>query len=48
MIRTTAIAKSFSKEVIDYVSKRAKIERKPIKLLEYKYDSVSGFDLVKI
>lgn len=39
MIRITAIAKSFSKEVIDYVSKRKLIENKPIKLLEYTYDN---------
>lgn len=48
MIRTTAIAKSFSDDVIDYVSRRTKIEGKPIKLLEYKYDSELGFDLRRI
>lgn len=37
MIRTTAIARSFSKEVIDYVNKRKDIENKPIKLLRYLY-----------
>ncbi len=37
MVRTTAIAKSFPTNVKDYVSKRNKIEGKPIKLLEYSY-----------
>lgn len=37
MIRTTAIAQSFSDEVIDYVNKRKEIENKPIKLLKYTY-----------
>lgn len=37
MVRTTAIAKSFPPNVVDYVSKRNKIEGKPIKLLEYSY-----------
>ena len=37
MIRTTAIAKSFDKDVIDYVGKRKSIEKKPIKLIQYKY-----------
>ena len=37
MLRTTAIAGSFSKEVTDYVNKRESIENKPIKLLRYLY-----------
>ena len=37
MVRSTAIAKSFSPSVIDYVSKRKKIEGKPIKLITYTY-----------
>ena len=37
MVRSTAIAKHFSDEVIDYVRKRQEIENKPIKLLEYSY-----------
>ena len=35
MVRTTAIAKSFSRDVIQYVSQRKRIENKPIKLLQY-------------
>ncbi len=35
MLRTTAIAREFSKEVLDYVDKRKSIENKPIKLLQY-------------
>ena len=47
MVRTSAIANSFSKEVIDYVSMRNIIELKPIKLLEYTYlDNI--FDLKPI
>lgn len=45
MLRTTAIAKSFSDDVIDYVKKRTLYENKPIKLIQYNYDTVSGFDL---
>ena len=37
MVRTTAIAKSFSSGVIQYVAQRKKIENKPIKLLQYSY-----------
>lgn len=37
MIRTTAIARSFSDAVIDYVKKRKFFEHKPIKLLTYNY-----------
>lgn len=37
MIRTTAIAKSFSQDVIDYVNQRSNIEKKPIKLIKYTY-----------
>ena len=39
MVRATAIARSFSQSVIDYVEKRKLIENKPIKLLRYSYDS---------
>lgn len=35
MVRTTAIAKSFSAEVVDYVKRRCEYENKPIKLLRY-------------
>ena len=37
MIRTTAIAKSYSDDVVQYVLKRTCIENKPIKLLKYIY-----------
>lgn len=37
MVRTTAIAQSFSDEVIDYVEKRNSIENKLIKLIKYTY-----------
>lgn len=39
MIRTTAIARSFSNVVIDYVKKRKIFENKPIKLLTYSYNA---------
>jgi len=39
MIRTTAIAKSFSNIVVDYVKKREYFENKPIKLLTYNYNA---------
>lgn len=48
MVRTTAIAKSFSKDAIDYVTKRSQIERKPIKLLEYSIDSNNNLELKQI
>lgn len=48
MIRTTAIANSFSSDVVDYVQKRQRIENKPIKLVKYDYNESSGFSLVKI
>lgn len=48
MIRTTAIAKSFSDDVIDYVNKRTKIEGKPVKLLKYKYNDDLEFDLERV
>ena len=38
MVRTTAIAKSYAPEVIQYVAQRKRIENKPIKLLVYSYD----------
>lgn len=41
MVRTIAIAKSFSPEVIQYVQQRTLIEEKPIKLLVYSYDDGS-------
>lgn len=47
MLRTTAIAGSFSKEVIDYVKKRTEFEHKPIKLVQYKFNG-DGFDLEQI
>ena len=47
MIRTTAIAKSFDKDVIAYVNDRKEIEKKPIKLIQYKY-SDNEFWLEKI
>lgn len=37
MVRTTAIARSFSDTVVDYVKKREIFENKPIKLLTYDY-----------
>lgn len=39
MIRTTAIARAFSDEVVDYVKKRETFENKPIKLIVYKYNN---------
>lgn len=33
MLRTTAVAKSFSTEVVDYVKKRRMFENKPIKFI---------------
>lgn len=38
MVRTTAIAKSFSNDVVQYVAQRERIENKSIKLLEYRYE----------
>ena len=35
MVRSTAIARSFSQEVIEYVKMRKRIENKPIKLVKY-------------
>lgn len=48
MIRTTAIAKSFSDEVVDYVQKRNRIENKAVKLVKYNYDDSIGFSLFRI
>ena len=45
MLRTTAIANSFSPEVIDYVKKREMFENKPIKLVQYNYNNTEGFTL---
>ena len=39
MVRTTAIAKSYSADVVQYVSQRTRIENKPIKLLQYTYEN---------
>lgn len=39
MVRTTAIAKSYSEDVVQYVSQRKRIENKPIKLLQYYYEN---------
>lgn len=35
MVRSTAVARRFSQEVIDYVKMRKRIENKPIKLVKY-------------
>lgn len=48
MLRTTAVAKSFSDEVIDYVNKRNTIEHKPIKLAQYSFDESAKFELKQI
>ena len=48
MVRTTAIAQSFSTDVIQYIKKRTYIENKPIKLIQYSYDSKNGFSLGRI
>ncbi len=48
MLRTTAIAKRFSNDVIDYVSKREKYENKPIKLVRYFVDENGKFNMEKI
>lgn len=45
MLRTTAIAKEFTPDVIDYVNKRNKLEHKPIKLVSYEFDDLNGFRL---
>ena len=49
MVRATALAKSYSSDVIQYVSQRTKIENKPIKLLQYVYanGSISLVDIMK-
>ena len=49
MVRTTAIAKSFSADVIQYVMQRKRIENKPIKLLQYIYEdgSLKLIDITK-
>ena len=39
MVRTTAVAKTYSDSVIKYVAQRKCIENKPIKLLQYSYDN---------
>jgi len=48
MLRTTAIAPSFSDEVIEYVNKRAEVEEKTIKLVQFTYSKASGLDLKKL
>ena len=45
MLRTTAIAKTFSTEVIDYVKKRKKFENKPIQLIKYSFNENKEFSL---
>lgn len=45
MLRTTAIAKAFSPEVIDYVKKCKMFENKPIKLIQYDYNVIDEFTL---
>ena len=47
MVRTTALAKSYSNDVIKYVSQRERIENKPIKLLKYSYEN-GNLNLVDI
>lgn len=48
MLRTTAIAKSFTDEVIDYVTKRKMFENKPVKLVQYDFNNTEGFTLKSI
>lgn len=48
MVRTTAIAKTFSEEVIDYVKNRKLFENKPIKLVQYHYTSDGQLELRQI
>ena len=48
MVRTTAIAKSFSDDVLEYVKKREQIEKKPIKLIKYTYDANTDFSLNRV
>lgn len=48
MLRTTAIAKNYSEEVIQYVNQRSIIESKTIKLLQYDYSIENGFRLSQI
>ena len=48
MLRTTAIAKNYSEEVIQYVNQRSIIESKTIKLLQYDYSIENGFILSQI
>lgn len=45
MLRTTAIASSFSEEVIEYVKQRTLFENKPIKLIAYSFSGNNDFDL---
>jgi len=45
MLRTSAIAKSFSKDVVEYVNNRTKLESKRIKLIEYDYSEEKVFSL---
>lgn len=48
MVRATAIAKSFSTVVVDYVQKRKLFENKPIKLLTYHYSGDGRLTLQQI
>ena len=42
MLRTTAVAKRFSEDVIQYVSQRSHMENKRIKLVQYDYSTETG------
>lgn len=48
MVRTTAIARTFSEVVVDYVKKRKQFENKPIKLLQYNYASNGRLELQQL
>lgn len=45
MLRTTAVAKRFSEDVIQYVQQRTVLENKPIKLVEYTCNEAGDFIL---
>lgn len=45
MLRTTAVAKSFSSDVINYVRQRKEFENKIVKLVEYCIDDNGNFNL---
>ena len=48
MVRTTAIARTFSPEVIQYLEMRKEIEKKTVKLLSYKLDQQGQLTLNRI